>query len=121
MEKVVNRFTNNLLSSTRVQNKIAEYYGEEHLKAIKDSVNDIIMGDIPAITAMEKILTHMRNGASIAAMGFSLTTTLVQPLGLTQSVVRIGAANVGKGISKYVAGGESMAKVVEQVPLKKVS
>jgi len=104
-----------LIRDKRIETTISDYYGDEFLNEIQESINDIIKGDVPSINAMEKILTHVRNGASIAAMGWSLTTTLVQPLGLTQSVVRIGAKNMAFGIREYVAGPEGMKKTTAQV------
>jgi len=95
--------TNRLLKRDEIEQAIRDHYGPVMLKQIKDTVKDIAAGDIGASSMMERGLNHMRTGATIAGLGWNLTTSFLQPLGLTQSVVRIGWGPVARGMKAFIA------------------
>ena len=76
---------------------LREYYGPEKLRAMKETLTDIAVGDLAAKTSGDRILNHLRHSATVAGLGWRVTTALLQPLGLTQSAVRIGSKWVLKG------------------------
>jgi len=90
-------------------------YGTETVAAIKAAVKDIAVGDKPAADALEAVLNHMRIGATVTAMGWSLMTALQQPLGITQSMARIGPAWVGRGLKEFYGSGIHMARKADEV------
>jgi GNAT superfamily N-acetyltransferase len=95
--------TNRLLKRNEIDSAIREHYGPTLLAEIRDTVRDIAVGDVAASNALERGLNHIRTGATIAGLGWNVTTSLLQPLGLTQSMVRIGWAPVARGLQSFVA------------------
>ncbi|SDH22751.1 hypothetical protein [Propionivibrio dicarboxylicus] len=81
---------------------IRTYYGPETVGIFKKAIEDIAAGDVPAQNVFERGLNHVRTGATIAGLGWNLTTSLLQPLGLTQSMVRIGPGWVAKGLGEWI-------------------
>ena len=60
---------------------------------------------------LDGALGRIRQGVSIAGLGFNVMSALMQPLGLTQSIVRVGAPWIGKGLAQYL--GAPIAKTRE--------
>jgi hypothetical protein len=91
-----------VLADRGVQKAIYERYGDLTYQQFKDALRDIALGVSPQRqTSFGKALNYLRNGTTISALGFNLTTALFQPLGLSQSVVRIGPKWVAKGVAKW--------------------
>jgi hypothetical protein len=97
-----------LLGHPAVQRAIYDTHGDLVYKQFREGVRDVAMGEVPAIKAHEQAANHIRKGATIAAMGWSFTTAAVQPLGLTQSIERIGAKWVGRGLSRFLRDAATM-------------
>ncbi len=85
-----------------VQSAIYDTYGEVVYKEIKSTLLDVAFGEPPAITPFEKSINWVRQGATIAGLGWNVMTSLMQPLGLAQSIVRVGPKWVGKGLSRWM-------------------
>lgn len=99
---------NRLLRHPEVDSAVRDHYGPETLRWIRKALEDIAVGDLPAQNSFEQAINYLRNGVSVAAMGWSVWTSLLQPLGLTQSVARIGAKHVGKGIAELFGSPKAM-------------
>jgi GNAT superfamily N-acetyltransferase len=91
---------NKLLRS--LDQSIRDTYGKEFVQVLKKGIEDIARGDVPAQHRGERILNHLRTGATVAGLGWNLTTALLQPLGLTQSMVRVGPVWVAKGLAQWL-------------------
>lgn len=90
---------NRLLAHGAVDSAVREHYGPATLRWMRKALEDIAAGDVGAANGLERGLTYIRTGASIAGLGWNLWTSLLQPIGLTQSWSRIGAKHVGRGIA----------------------
>ncbi|MDC8454684.1 hypothetical protein [Marinobacter sp. DS40M6] len=99
---------NRLLQSKSVQESIYNSYGNNVYRTMKAAVDDIAAGDVPAIHAHEKALKHLRNGVTIASMGWNIGTAAMQPLGITNSIVRIGPKWVGRGLKRWLGDAAKM-------------
>ena len=99
---------NRLLRNGRVDGAIREHYGPEKLATMKDTLRDIAIGDMAAQGSLDRILNHLRHGATIVGLGWRVTTSLLQPLGLTQSMVRIGPQWVAKGARHWMGDTVSL-------------
>jgi GNAT superfamily N-acetyltransferase len=97
-----------LLGHQAVQSAIYETHGDIIYRQFKNGIRDVAFGDIPATNAFERSLNHLRSGATIAGLGWSLSTALLQPIGLTQSMARIGPKWVGVGLSRWLRGSVQM-------------
>jgi hypothetical protein len=99
---------NRLLRADPVDNAIREHYGPEVLSIMRKTMEDIAIGELPAVGSIERGVRWIRGGVSIASMGWSLITAIQQPTGLAQSVKRIGAKWVAKGASRWLRDAASM-------------
>lgn len=92
---------NKLLGSEKISEAIRETQGVEVLRTIKDAVQAIATADVVPQTKIDRALLMLRSNVSRSTMGFSLTTALLQPFGLSQSMVRIGAKHVLRGAARW--------------------
>lgn len=92
---------NKLLGSEKISEAIRETQGVEVLRTIKDAVQAIATADVVPQTKIDRALLMLRANVSRSTMGFSLTTALLQPFGLSQSMVRIGAKHVLRGAARW--------------------
>lgn len=101
-----------ILRDEGVAAAIYDVAGDQVYRQFKDTLRDVAVGDVPARHAVEKIVTHLRNGATVVGMGWSFTTPIMQFLGLTQSVVRIGPEWVARGLSSWLGSPRRMTQKV---------
>ncbi len=107
-----------LLRAEPIDAAIRETAGPVILRELKKAVTDIAAGEVPAQTEIERGLNYLRNGVTVIGMGWNLMTSLMQPLGLTQSMVRIGPKWIGKGMARWIGGSVKMEGVVADVYAK---
>lgn len=94
---------NRLLRSKRLTNAILETQGYQNLRQFKDAVRDIAAGEVPNNGGFEKATAHLRAGATVAGLGLSVSTALINTTGLAQSFVRVGPRWVTMGVSEWAA------------------
>lgn len=110
-----NKLFNHRVNGTTLKQTILDQYGDQYFREITDAIRDISIGDIGARGSFEKSMAHLRAGVSIVGMGWNLMTGLMQPLGLTQSMVRVGPKWIAKGLMKFGTDAVSLnnsAKVI---------
>jgi len=95
--------TNRLLRSKTIDGAIRSIYGPEVKQQFKTWSQDIAEGDKGSDAAVDQALSRLRQGVSISGLGFNVMSAAMQPLGLTQSIVRVGLPWIGRGIAKYLA------------------
>jgi GNAT superfamily N-acetyltransferase len=106
---------NRLLSDKRIEGAIRAHYGPDALRTMKDDVAGIATADVVAKTAIDKTLLFMRSQVSRATMGLSFTTALLQPFGLTQSMVRIGSAHVLRGAMQWAGDAARFESTLKKI------
>ena len=106
---------NRLLRSDPVDSAIREHYGPEVLSTMRHMMEDIAIGEIPTMNVVERGVRWVRSGVSIASMGWNLITAFTQPLGLTQSMVRVGPKWVAKGMGRWLRDASSMESTVQWI------
>lgn len=92
---------------------VREFYGNEVLKELKETVKDIAQGDAPATSPMERAINRLRTGSTVASMGWKISTALLQPSGLAQSWSRIGGTWMAKGVLQYMKNPLEAGRFVE--------
>lgn len=102
----------------RLDSSIRNGFGAEYVDTLRKTVKDVARGDTPASNMVEKSLTHIRNGSSIVGMGWNITTALMQPLGLSNTAVRIGGKWLARGLSEFYGSPAKMVAVAEEVQSK---
>jgi hypothetical protein len=104
---------NRLLKAPAVSTAIRTHYGPAVLNTMKSAIEDMAAGSLPGANAVERGLNYLRSGATIAGLGWNLTTALMQPIGLTQSMARIGPKWVAKGLMRWVGDASQMESSVQ--------
>jgi hypothetical protein len=94
---------NRLLRSKTIDGAIRNHYGPEAKQQFKTWVQDIAEGEKGADAAVDMALSRLRQGVSAAGLGFNVMSALIQPLGITQSIVRVGPEYVARGLVKYLS------------------
>lgn len=97
-----------LLNASQIDAAVREHYGPEVLRSMRDTIADVAAGEVGAQNAFEKAINHLRVGTTIVGLGWNLTTGLLQPIGLTQSMVRIGPKWVAKGLAQWLGNAARM-------------
>lgn len=106
---------NRLLRSDSIDRAIRNHYGPEVKAQLTSWVKDVAEGGRGAQGAGEMALGRLRQGISAAGLGFNVMSAVMQPLGLTQSIVRVGAPWVAKGAMKFIANPVGLARQVNEM------
>jgi hypothetical protein len=106
---------NKILGASKMNGAILDHYGIEVYKAVQGAIVDIAAGEIGAQDAFESGMAWLRSGVTVSGLGLNLTTALMQPLGITQSMVRIGPKWVGRGIARFVGDAMHMENATKFV------
>lgn len=109
---------NRLLASNPVDTAVRDHYGPEVMSVMRKTLEDIAIGELPTQGVIERGVRYIRSGVSIASMGWNLSTAFLQPLGLTQSMVRIGPKWVAKGMGRWLRDASALESTVEWVGQK---
>jgi hypothetical protein len=117
--EAVNR-VGRVIRSRPVQEAIVAAKGLEGYKSLEPWLKDAAVGQAGTVanTKFDRALRHIRVGISVAEMGWSLRTAIVQPLGLLQSAARLGVARTLYFFARYLGNaamwGKGHAEVVEK-------
>ncbi len=109
---------NRLFNDKRIVGAIREHYGPEVHRALQDTAEAIAVGDTVHQGEIDKLLLMMRSNVTRSIMGASLTTALLQPFGLTQSMARIGVVPVLKGAARWAGDAARMESTVKWISEK---
>ncbi len=105
---------NRIIKNESVDEAIRSTYGADVVKQFKDAVRDIAAGDAPNQDALSRVMTPLRTGAAVAGLGFNLMNAMLQPLGLTQSMVRVGTRWVALGAAEWAKSPVGLVKQVHE-------
>lgn len=103
---------NRIVKNAEFDDAVRSRYGAEVIQQFKASIRDIAAGESAALQPIEKGLNYLRAGSAIAGLGFNIMNAFLQPLGLTQSIVRIGPKWVAMGVGKWATSPVGMVKDV---------
>ena len=96
----------------KVSEAIRSAKGPEFMDVINSWVENTVGASKPPITTVEKMAQYARTGASIAEMGLSLRTVLMQPFGYFQSVGVLGEKYAVIGLAQFAGQRGDAAKRV---------
>lgn len=106
---------NRLLRSHTIDAAIREHYGPEAKQQFKTWVQDVAEGDKGAANAGEAALGRLRQGVSASGLGFNVMSAAIQITGFNQSIVRVGAPWIGRGIAKYLGNPLGLTRTVHEM------
>jgi len=104
--------TNKLLRSDKINAAIRETYGPAAVRQLKTWIEDTARGEQGLQAELDSMLGRLRQGVSIAGLGFNVMSAAIQPIGLTQSVVRVGGKWIGRGVAQYLSNPLGKAREV---------
>ena len=99
---------NRLLNDRRINSAVREHYGNDAARTMREAADAIAVGDAIHQHAADRILLMLRSNVTRSIMGASLTTALLQPFGLTQSMARIGVVPVLRGAGRWAGDAARM-------------
>jgi hypothetical protein len=105
---------NRLLRSTAIDTAIRSHYGPHMVRQLKSWRDAVAEGDGGAQEAIDMALGRLRQGVSAAGLAFNVMSALMQPLGATQSIVRIGAQHFARGAMQYLANPVKATREVHE-------
>ena len=106
---------NRIVKNPKISEAMRDAYGAEVHQQFKSWIKDVAEGDRGAQNAGEKSLAWIRQGVSVAGLGINIMSALLQPFGITQSIVRIGGVYVGKGVSKFVSDPVGLNSAISEM------
>jgi len=107
-----------ILQGDQVKGAIRAHYGNVVYREIVNAIEAIAAGNVPAQTQVGRVASYLRSGATVVGLGWNLVTSALQPLGLTNSIVRIGPKWVGKGIAEWLGDGLKMENTAKWIAAK---
>ncbi|WP_137924657.1 hypothetical protein [Cupriavidus sp. 2SB] len=106
---------NRLLRAGVVDSAIRAHYGPEINRTLRDTLRDVAIGNMGALDSLDKLMNHLRTGSTIVGLGWRVTTSLLQPLGLTQTAARIGTKWMLKGIKHWAGDSLRLENSAKQI------
>lgn len=106
---------NRLLRSHSIDSAIRQHYGPAAKQQFKSWAADIAEGEKGHDAAVDIALSRLRQGVSASGLGFNAMSALMQPLGITQSITRVGAPWIGRGVMKYLAHPVDLTRQVNEM------
>lgn len=104
-----------ILANKTVRDALYETHGDITYKAIKNTVRDIAFGDLPAANGFERAFNHVRTGSTVIGLGWSVTTAIMQPLGLLPAMQRVGVGSMGRALATLLGSPHRMNAQVEWI------
>lgn len=92
---------NRLLRNKSIDNAIRNRHGADVMLELKNHTRDMLSGDKQAADALGRIMSHFRKGSSISGLGFNIMNSMINMVGITQSMVRVGPGWVGRGLAHW--------------------
>lgn len=111
-----------LLANDKVKNAITDEHGEHFYKALINNLRIIKDGSEQVQDILDRVILHTRNNATLAMLGGSMRTILLQPFGITNSIVvakqtGLGVAGLVNGYAAYMANPVKMANEIRLLSL----
>lgn len=106
---------NRLLRAGVVDSAIRAHYGPEINRTLRDTLRDVAIGNMGALDSLDKLMNHLRTGSTIVGLGWRVTTSLLQPLGLTQTAARIGTRWMLKGVKHWAGDSLRLENSAKQI------
>jgi len=98
----------------KIDPAIREFYGADVKKQFDTWRNDIVVGQRKLDHGIEKAAAFARQYVSASALTFNLMSAAMQPLGIANTMARIGPHWVGQGIAIYTANPLQATKDAQQ-------
>lgn len=106
--------TNRLLRNKKIDGALRSSYGPEAVKQLRTWRDAVAEGDSGAQEAADQFLGLIRRSVSVAGLGYNVVSALMQPVGYTQTIARVGPQWAGAGLKRYLASPREAAKTAAE-------
>lgn len=106
---------NKILKDPEISSAMRRHYGDYMHRQLTKWVDSNAEGDQGPKGAGEKAAAAVRQGVSVAGLGINIISALSQPLGITQSIVRVGAKYVGRGVMRMATNPMQLNRDINQM------
>lgn len=103
---------NRLVGNGKIAAAMRQKFGAGAHQQFKSWLQDVARGETSVVG--EGFAGWLRSGVSISGLGFNVMTAAIQPLGITQSITRVGVKWVGRGIARYAGAPIETTDMVRQ-------
>jgi hypothetical protein len=103
---------NRLVGNDKIAAAMRQKFGPGAHQQFKSWLQDVARGETNV--AGEGLAGWLRSGVSISGLGFNIMSAVIQPLGITQSIVRVGAKWVGRGVARYAGAPIATTEVTNE-------
>ncbi|CAB4131890.1 hypothetical protein UFOVP137_18 [uncultured Caudovirales phage] len=107
--------SNKILKDPAISSAIRKHYGDYSHKQLTKWVDSNAEGDQGPKNSGEKAAAFVRQGVSVAGLGLNIMSALTQPFGITQSMVRVGAKWVGRGVARMMQNPMALNSEINQM------
>jgi GGDEF domain-containing protein len=97
-----------LLADRQIATAIVDHAGDIVYKKMRAAVQDVALGTRHATTVADRALNYVRNGTTIAGLGWNFWTSVQQPIGLLNAAAIIGPKWVLRGAYRFLRDTTSM-------------
>ena|GEM_PF-4224113 len=94
---------NRLMRDEKFNKTVRETYGAIAIESLKDWVNKNAAGDASSDDAIAAAVSLLRRNVSVSGLGFNVVSAALQITGFNQSIVRVGAKWIARGVAYTVA------------------
>lgn len=103
-----------ILRNAEIRREVTRRFGEDTLKQMDDAVLDVAAGDGGYVDGVSAFAERVRSGVTYGALAFSIKTALLQPLGVTNAIRKVGAEHMGRALIRLTKDPSKTASMVRQ-------
>ncbi len=105
---------NRLMRDEKFSSTVRETYGVEAVRQLKDWIKDNAAGEQASQGAADQAASVLRRSVSAAGLGFNVVSAALQVTGFSQSIVRVGAKHIARGVALTVGSPIATFKAVNE-------
>jgi len=105
---------NRLMRDEKFSSTVRETYGVEAVRQLKDWIKDNAAGEQASQGAADQAVSILRRNVSAAGLGFNVVSAALQVTGFSQSIVRVGAKHIARGVALTVGSPIATFKAVNE-------
>ncbi|OPY02343.1 MAG: hypothetical protein A4E61_01356 [Syntrophorhabdus sp. PtaB.Bin184] len=108
------RDVNRVISNNIVKQAVENAIGEPYNKMLKRWLKSIANPQYESLPGWDRIMGRIRNNSATAILGYSLSTTFLQPLAITQTINRLGVTDTLKGFTEFYRDWGALSQFVSE-------
>lgn len=105
---------NRLMRDEKFDRAVRETYGAEFKSQLKGWIKDVAAGERGSEDAADMFASYIRRSVSAAGLGFNIVSAILQVTGFSQSIVRVGAKHIARGVAATTASPLQTMKFVNE-------